>query len=119
MTLPHERPTRSMGITLRTALLSWLVTVTTLAVFVVFIVPQQKRTYVESLESKAHSVAVSLRDVAAGAAINEDYSSVVDHSKEMISGDSSLVYIIITRNDGFSLIHDREGWRAEMNAGKE
>ncbi|WP_221029248.1 ATP-binding protein [Actomonas aquatica] len=112
-------PRSSIGIMQRTALLSWLVTVMTLGVFIVFIVPQQQRTFVESLESKAHGVAVSLRDVAAGAAINEDYSSVVDHSMEMLRGDPALVYIVITRNDGFSLISDREGWRAEMDSGPE
>ncbi len=110
-------PQRSLGITLRTALLSWLVTLMTLGLFIVFIVPQQKQTYVQGLESKAHGVAVSLRDVVAGAAINEDYSSVVDHCMEMLGGDSSLVYLVITRNDGFSLINDRQGWRTATDTG--
>jgi two-component system NtrC family sensor kinase len=56
-------------------------------------------------------VAVSLHEVAAGAAVNEDFSSVVDHCKEMLKGDQSLDYLVITKNDGFSLIHDRTGWR--------
>ena len=105
--------TRALGITLRTALLSWLVTISTLLLFVIVIIPQQKRIFLENLESKAHGVAVSLHEVAAGAAVNEDFSSVVDHCKEMLNGDESLDYIVITKNDGFSLIHDRTGWHAE------
>jgi signal transduction histidine kinase len=110
---------KSMGITLRTALLSWLVTIVTLLIFVGVIIPQQKRTFLENLESKAHSVAVSLHDVAAGAAVNEDCSSVVDHCKEMLNGDQSLDCLVITKNDGFSLIHERTGWRVETASSVE
>src|SRR4051812_39987851 len=95
----HKR----IGLTLRTALLSWLVTIVTVLIFVIVIIPEQKRTYLENLESKAHGVAISLREVAAGAAVNEDYSSVVDHCKEMLKGDEALDYLVMTKNDGFSL----------------
>ncbi len=118
-TLTDHAPGRSLSITVRTALLSWLVTVMTLGVFVAFIVPEQKRIYLESLQSKARGISVSLRDVTAGAAINEDYSSVVDNAIEMLNGDPSLSYIVITRNDGFSLINDRSGWRVDPAAGPE
>ena len=107
---------RLLGITMRTALFSWLASLATLVIFVAAIIPQEKRAFLENLESKAHGVAVSLHDVAAGAAINEDFSSVVDHCKEMLNGDQTLDYLVITKNDGFSLIHDRTGWRSETNA---
>ena len=109
----------SMGITLRTALLSWLVTLATLLIFVTMIIPQQKRMFLENLDSKAHGVAISLRDVAAGSAVNEDFSSVVDHCTAMLKDDRALDYLVITKNDGFSLISDRAGWRSETNATKE
>lgn len=109
----------SLGITLRTALLSWLVTIATLLIFVSAIIPQQKRTFLENLESKAHGVAVSLRDEVTGAAINDDLSTVVDHCNELIRGDKTLDYLVVTKNDGFSLIHERNGWRPESNASKE
>lgn len=112
-------PLLRVGIMLRTALLSWLVTIITVAVFAAVIIPLQKRTFIENLESKAHSVIVSLREVAAGAAVSEDYSSVVDHSKGMLNGDETLAYVVFTKNDGFSLIHDRSGWRVEENVSKE
>ncbi len=108
-----------LGITLRTALMSWLVSIATLLIFVAVIIPQQKSTFLENLESKAHGVAVSLRDVAAGAAVNEDFSAVVDHCKEMLKGDESLDYLVITKKDGFALIHERTVWRADELAGPE
>ena len=102
-----------LGIKLRTALLSWLVTIVTLLIFVIVIIPEQKQTFLENLDSKAHGVAVSLRDVAAGAVVNADFSTVVDHCMQILNGDKSIDYIVITRNDGFSLLHDRSGWRQE------
>ena len=110
---------KPMGIALRTALLSWFVTLATLLIFVFVILPWQKYTLLKNLESKAQSVATSLRDVAAGAAVNEDYSSVVDHCKEMLAGDESLAYLVMTKNDGFSVVQDRTGWRSEDKMGPE
>jgi len=57
---------RTLSITQRTALLSWLISILTLFFFVIVIIPQQKRIFLENLESKAHGVAVSLHEVAAG-----------------------------------------------------
>jgi len=105
---------RTMGIAQRTALLSWLVTTATLLVFAVVIIPQQRRIFLEQLESKALSVAVSLKGVIASAAINDDYSTVVEQCREMLDGDQDLVFLVVTKNDGFSLIHDRREWRSEI-----
>lgn len=102
-----------MGITLRTALLAWLVTIVTILIFAISIVPALQRTLLDYLHSKANGVAVSLREVAAGAAVSADYSSVVDHCVEMLKGDAMIDYIVLTRYDGFSLIHDRKGWRTD------
>ena len=114
---PFNPKSRWRGITLRTALLSWFVAIVTLLLFVFALLPQQKRTFLENLRSKAYGVTVSLRDVAAGAVVNEDYSSVVDHCTEMLKGDPSIDYIVITRNDGFSLVHDRSAWNSKtLNA---
>ena len=108
-----------MGITFRTTLMSWLITVFTLSIFILVIIPEQKRTFLENLSSKAHAVAVSLRDVAVSAVVNEDYGTLVEHCLEMIHGDKTIDYLVITRNDGFSLIHDRSGWRTRTDMPKE
>jgi len=107
----HRGP---MGILTKTALLSWLVAIITIAVFVAGILPGQKRTFLENLKSKAHGVSVSLQDVAAGAVVTEDFSEVVDHCMEVLAGDETIEHLVLTRNDGFALIHTREGWRSEQ-----
>jgi len=101
----------SIKITTRTALLAWLVTIVTLAIFALAIIPQQNRTFQENLKSKAYGTTVALRDVVSTAVVNEDFSSVIDHCTEMLKGDPSIDFIVLTRNDGFSLIHERNGWR--------
>lgn len=118
MNTPQTKGT-GLSITLRTALLSWLVTIATLLIFVVVIIPQQKRTFLENLASKAHGVAVALRDVGAGAAMNDDYTAVIDYCKELLRGDQSLDFLVITKNDGYMLQNDRKGWSQHTNAGKE
>ncbi|MBL8173218.1 MAG: HAMP domain-containing protein, partial [Bryobacterales bacterium] len=101
------------GITLRVALLGWLVTLVTLAVFVVVIIPQQENEFKMNLESKARGVAASIKAVAAGAAVSEDYSVVVDQAMQVLSGDERIDFVVITKNDGFSVITDRANWRTE------
>lgn len=104
------------GIALKITLLGWVVTLVTLAVFVTVIIPEQTREFKMSLESKARGVAVSIRGVAAGAAVSEDYSTVVDQSMQVLSGDSAITYVVITKNDGFSLIIERSNWRNDKLA---
>lgn len=105
------RPLR--GITHRIALLGWTVTLITLAVFVTAIVPQQKREFELNLESKARGVAASIKGVAAGAAVSEDYSVLVDQAMQVLSGDPAIDFLIITKNDGYSVIADRSTWKTD------
>ena len=102
-----------MGITQRIALLSWSVTIFTVLIFVVVIIPEQKRIFIRNLESKAHGIAVSLQDVAAGAVVNEDYSSVVDHCVQLLKGDPAIAHLVMTRADGFSIVNERSKWRID------
>jgi signal transduction histidine kinase len=108
MNAQPSSPSR-LGITRRIALLSWLVTIVTLVIFMWVIIPEQERTYLESLESKARGISASLQDVTAGGVVTEDYSSVVDHCKQVLHGDQSISFLIISKNDGFSLIHQTGG----------
>ncbi|MBI5691812.1 MAG: HAMP domain-containing protein, partial [Verrucomicrobia bacterium] len=109
---------RGLGITARTTLLAWTVAVVTLLLFVAALLPRQKQTFLDGLRSKAYGVSVSLREVAAGAVVNEDYSAVVDYCTEMLRGDPGIDSIVITRNDGFSLVHDRSGWQSKTLEGR-
>jgi len=109
--------TGNMGIALRIALTSWLLALITLFLFVLLTIPQQKKMFFKNLESKANSVAVSLHDVAAGATINEDYASVVSAGQTMLGGDPDLDFLIVMKNDGFSLAIQKNGWKTDIQSG--
>lgn len=106
-----------VNIAVRIALLAWLVSLITLAIFVFVTVPQQKTIFKKNLESKANGLAVSLHDVAAGAAINEDYASVVSAAQTLLAGDPELEFLIVMKNDGFSLVIEQNSWKVENNTG--
>ncbi len=109
----------SLGITVRTALLSWLVTILTVIIFGLGMIPLQKKIFQENLAAKAHGVAVSLQNVAATAAVNNDPSDVVEHCLDLLTGDSDLTYLVVTKSDGESLVFAPNGWRTESNSPAE
>ncbi len=110
-----KKPPISFGISLRIAVISWMIVLGTLAAFVLMIIPQQKAAFLRNLESKANNVAVALHDAIAGAAINEDYATLVSASRTLIEGDPDLEFLIIVQNDGFAVVNQREGWRIERD----
>ena len=93
--------------------LAWTITLVTLGIFVAVMIPEQKRDLRAQLESKANGVAVALEGEVAEAAISEDYSSVVEHAMQVLNGDNSVDFLVITKNDGLSVVVDRKGWRME------
>ncbi len=101
------------GITRRITLLAWSVTLATLSIFVAIIIPEQKKDLRAELESKASGVVVSLKGEVASASISEDYSSVVDHAMQVLAGDPSVDFLVITKSGGYSIIIQRTGWRTE------
>jgi signal transduction histidine kinase len=111
LNLTPFRNLRSIGV--RISATCWLVTLLTLGLYVVVNLPQQKKDLLEALKSKAQGVSSSLQDVTAGAAMSEDYSTVVDHCVQVLKGDDAIEYLVITRTDGFSVIVERNGWRTE------
>ena len=103
----------AQGITARIMLLAWGVTLLTLTLFVLALVPAQKRDLREALESKALGVASSLKDVTRSAAVSDDFSLAVEHCTQVLAGDSEIEFLIVSRNDGFSVVVGRDGWRNE------
>ena len=99
------------GIALRITLLTWMVAMVTLIIFIFVTTPQEKKMFVRQLESRANSVALSLHDEAAGAAVNEDYASVINSAQTLIEGDPTLDFLIVMKNEGFSLIIEQNGWK--------
>jgi sensor histidine kinase regulating citrate/malate metabolism len=103
------------GIARRTVVLAWTITLFTLGIFVAVIIPEQKRDLRAELQSKASGVAVALQGEVAEATISEDYSSVVEHAMQVLKGDNAVSFLVITKNDGLSVVVDRKGWRMEPN----
>jgi signal transduction histidine kinase len=101
------------GIARRTVVLAWTITLVTLGIFMAVLIPEQNRDLRAELESEASGVAVALQSEVAEAAITEDYSSVVEHAMEMLKGDKAVDFLVITKNDGLSIVVDRKGWRME------
>jgi signal transduction histidine kinase len=97
------------GITIKAVLFSWGVTVGTIGLLMIAIIPQEREALVGSLHSKADLLAASINDVASGALIVSDYGAVVEHCSEIVK-DGSVPYIVITRNDGYSLVHLPTKW---------
>lgn len=108
----------SSKIAFRIALLSWLIALFTLLIFAMLNIPEQKKAFLQNLESKAKSVAVALHDSAAAAAITEDYASVVSAAQTMLAGDEDIEFLIVAKNDGFALIMEKNKWLVEFNLDK-
>ena len=104
---------RPTGITRRITLLAWSVSLATLAIFVSFIIPEQKRDLRIQLESQASGVAAALHGEIASAAITEDYSSVIDHGMQVLAQDPAVDFLVISKNDGYALVIARDSWRTE------
>ncbi len=105
------RVPRSIGV--RISATCWLVTLLTLGLYVTVNLPQQKKDLLEAFKSQAEGISSSLQDVTAGAAMSEDYTTVVDHCVQVLKGDEAIEYLVITRMDGFSVLVQRNGWRTD------
>jgi PAS domain S-box-containing protein len=102
------------SIAARTAGLSWSLVVATLGLYVAFTFPYQKRVILDNMRSEAQNVATSISQVTATAIITEDYSAAIDHCLKVVQESPTLRYVVITRNDGFSLVHTNEGWTQQQ-----
>ncbi|MEO8360894.1 MAG: ATP-binding protein [Vicinamibacteria bacterium] len=101
----------------RVALLSCLLVVATLAAYLAQALPLQRKINMDHLSADAQSVAVSIAQVTATAIIDEDYSFAIDHCNKVVQQNPLLRYVVITRQDGYSLIHTKSGWRQDELAG--
>ena len=99
-----------MSILYKAVLLSWMATVVTIAAFLTFIIPQQRQSLLDSLHSNAKLITTSIAEVAAGAVVAGDYSTVADHCVNIVRSGESVRYIVIVRADGFALVHRATGW---------
>jgi len=92
-----------------TLLFSTLIVIT-LGLFVLVTMPYQRKAILEAMESEARSTVTSIDQVTASAIITEDFGTVVEHCLRVVKESPSISYVVVTRNDGFSLIITKTGW---------
>lgn len=107
---------RHNRIVVRTVLFSWLVSLVTLFIFGLYLVPKQKEIYLSNLNSQAVVIAGAIRDLSASALVTEDYGVAVDQCVELLNKNESIRYIVLQRKDGFSLVHTLSGWEMSNEA---
>ena len=90
--------------------LIWSCIIFSIAVYIFGTIPFQKSAALERMKNEASDIATSISQVTATAIISEDYSFAVDHCNNVLKQSQSMAYIVITKNDGFSLIHHKDGW---------
>ncbi len=99
------------GIAAKNTQLAWTIALASLCLFIAFTIPGQKRDLQGGLESKGQSITAGLEGDVAGAAVTEDYSSVVEEAMQVVAGDPSIAFIVITKMDGYSVVVQRDSWR--------
>ena len=105
---------RKFGIQFRTGFFNWIVVVITIFTLAMSFIPYQKKALMESMESMAKVMATSIGQVTASSIVMEDYSAVVDHCVKVLKENPGILYVVITRNDGFSLIHLEDKWHSQI-----
>jgi PAS domain S-box-containing protein len=103
---------RRSGLFRKTVLFSCIVTIVPVVTFVSRVIPAQKEILLDNLESQSKSLAASIYEITVASIIAEDYSPAIEQCNKVIKESSTLQYIVITRRqDGFSLVITRDGWR--------
>ena len=100
----------SQKIVLRTTLWVWALIVLTLIIFVVYTIPLQRNTILERMEDESSDIASSILQANKSVIITEDYSAMVNHCSQLVSNSKSILYVVITRKDGYSLVHTKNNW---------
>ncbi|BCS95995.1 hypothetical protein DSLASN_16270 [Desulfoluna limicola] len=100
-------------ILLRTFFLACIIVIFTVGIFVVSIIPYQKNQLLNEMQERGKVSFTSIAQITSASLILEDYSTVVDHCMTIVGENPSILYVVITRNDGASLIHTQGQWSQE------
>ena len=100
-------------IILRVAIITSALIIGTLGLFAISNIPYQRTAILDAMESEAKSTVTSIDQVTASAIITEDFGTVVEHCLRVVKESPTIVYVVVTRNDGFSLVITKEGWTQE------
>jgi len=105
-------------IVLRVTIITSALIVVTLGLFAAATIPFQRTAILDAMESEAKSTVTSIDQVTASAIITEDFGTVVEHCMRVVKESPTIVYVVVTRNDGFSLVITKEGWKQESLKGE-
>jgi signal transduction histidine kinase/CheY-like chemotaxis protein len=100
-----------------TLILSTLIIIT-LSLFVFINMPSQRKAILEAMESEARSTVTSIGQVTSSSVISEDFATVIEHCLRVVKESPSIIYVVITRNDGFSLIFTKDSWKQGVLQGE-
>jgi signal transduction histidine kinase/ActR/RegA family two-component response regulator len=114
---PRGRSLWPKRIVVRVVIISSALIVITLGLFVLITIPFQRKAILEAMESEAKSTVTSIDQVTASAIITEDFGTVVEHCLRVVKESPSIVYVVVTRNDGFSLAITKRGWEQKTMKG--
>jgi two-component system, sensor histidine kinase len=104
-------------IVFRVALIFSALIIISLSMFVFATIPFQRTAILEAMNSEAKSTVTSIDQVTASAIITEDFGTVVEHCLRVVQESPSIVYVVVTRNDGFSLVITKDGWEQKTLKG--
>ena len=114
---PKSHRRRHRRILMRTIGMSWAMILLTVAVFLFALIPYQRQQLVAEMNQRAQVVYTSTAQVAMESILLQDLSAVVDHCMSIVDQNPSLIYVVLTRSDGFSLLHTRKWWKQETLSG--
>ncbi len=112
----HTHQQGRRGLFFRTVALTFLVVVIAVGLFLALVTPLLRETLKKSLQSHGEVLASSIAQVTITSIVSEDFSTVVDHCVKVLSDQPPIRFIVITRKDGFSLIHHPGGWSQENSS---
>ena len=112
-----SRPRHKRRIFIRTALMAWFLVVFTALFFLIITIPSQRKQLLEEMRQRAQVAYTSTAQVAVESIVLEDYSAIVEHCINMVSQNPSLKYVVLTRDDGFSLVHTPHLWQQDQLGG--
>jgi signal transduction histidine kinase/HPt (histidine-containing phosphotransfer) domain-containing protein len=105
------------GIFFRSVLFGWGAIVMTILIFVIVMLPYQRVALIDSMESAAKGIATSIGQITASSIVLDDYSTIVEHCLKVLDDNPDILYLVITRKDGFSLLHTANQWVHRNMAG--
>lgn len=112
------QPGRFRSIRSRVSVMSCVVIAITILLFALSVVPYLEQLLVDRLTKTGEVVATSIAQVTVTSVVVEDYSAVIDHCVRVVKDRASILYIVITRKDGFSLVSEENGWRSRTLGGE-